>query len=118
MKIIFFPSLTERKVPPNFTKRPPETMVHPVGKTVKIEGRISGSQPLNIVWYKDEKEIGVSDKYDISFMNNMAVLCVKDSTMSDGGVYTCEATNEAGKASCQVSLNLSGRSLCSSEIMA
>lgn len=82
-----------------------------MGKTVKIEGRVSGSQPLTISWYKDDSEIHASDKYDISFKNNMAVLCVRDSTGSDGGVYTCEASNEAGKASCKVSLTVTGRTL-------
>lgn len=82
-----------------------------MGKTVKIEGRVSGSQPLTISWYKDNSEIRASDKYDISFKNNMAVLCVRDSTGSDGGVYTCEASNEAGKASCKVSLTITGRTL-------
>uniref|UniRef100_A0A3P9BE74 Ig-like domain-containing protein n=1 Tax=Maylandia zebra TaxID=106582 RepID=A0A3P9BE74_9CICH len=92
------------KVPPNFTRKPSESMVDSVGKTVKIEGRVSGSQPLTVSWYKDNSEIRASDKYDISFKNNMAVLCVRGSTGSDGGVYTCEASNEAGKASCNVSL--------------
>lgn len=86
-------------------------MVDSVGKTVKIEGRVSGSQPLTVSWYKDNSEICASDKYDISFKNNMAVLCVRGSTGSDGGVYTCEASNEAGKASCNVSLTVTGRTL-------
>ncbi|XP_078142269.1 titin-like [Centroberyx gerrardi] len=98
---------TERKVPPNFTKRPSESMEDSVGKMVKMEGRVSGSQPLTIAWYKDNREISSSDKYDISFKNNVAVLCVRDSAVYDSGMYSCEATNEAGKASCQVSLNIS-----------
>ena len=79
-----------------------------VGKLVKIEGRVSGSQPLNVTWYKDDSEIHSSDKYDISFKNNMAMLGIKGSATSDGGVYTCEASNEAGKTSCRVSLTISG----------
>lgn len=86
-------------------------MVDSVGKTVMMEGRVSGSQPLNVTWYKDNNEIYASNKYDISFKNNIAVLCVRDSTMSDGGVYICEASNEAGKASCSVSLTISGMSV-------
>ncbi|KAM4608731.1 titin-like [Polymixia lowei] len=100
-------TVTERKVPPNFTKRPSESMEDSVGKMVKMESRVSGSQPLTINWYKDNTGIYSSDKYDISFKNNMAVLCVKHSAVSDSGVYSCEASNEAGKASCQVSLTIS-----------
>lgn len=81
-----------------------------VGKTVKMEGRVSGSQPLTVTWYKENNEIHSSDKYDVSFKNNMAVLCVRDSSSYDSGVYTCMASNEAGKASCTVSLNISGMS--------
>lgn len=79
------------------------------GKVIKMEGRVSGSQPLTITWYKDNQEICPSEKYDISFKNNMAVLCIRDSAVSDSSVYTCEASNEAGKASFQVSLTVSGR---------
>lgn len=84
-------------------------MVDSTGKVVQMEGRVSGSQPLTITWYKDNKEISASDKYDISLKNNMAILCVRDSIVSDSGLYTCEVSNEAGKASCQVSLTLSGK---------
>lgn len=100
--------LTERKVPPSFTKRPPESVVDSVGKTVKMEGRVSGSQPLAIAWYKDNSGIHASGKYEVTFKNNVAMLCVRDSTSADSGVYTCEASNDAGKASCQVSVSISG----------
>ncbi len=82
-----------------------------MGKTVKMEGRVSGSQPLTVTWYKDNNEIYGSDKYDVSFKNNIAELGIRDSSSSDSGVYTCAASNEAGKASCRVSLTISGMSL-------
>lgn len=106
------PPQTERKVPPNFTKKPSESMVDTVGKTVKMEARVSGSQPLTVTWYKDNNELFGSDKYQVSFQNNMAVLCVQDSSCSDSGMYTCTASNEAGQASCQVSLAVSGMVPC------
>lgn len=83
-------------------------MMDSVGNTVKMEGRVSGSQPLTVTWYKDDSEIYSSDKYDISFKNNVALLSVRASSSSDGGVYTCTASNDAGKTSCRVSLNISG----------
>lgn len=91
-------------------------MVDSTGKVVQMEGRVSGSQPLTITWYKDNKEISASDKYDISLKNNMAILCVRDSIDSDSGLYTCEVSNEAGKASCQVSLTLSGKNVSVSSL--
>lgn len=72
---------------------------------------MSGSQPLKVTWYKDGNEIYASDKYDVSFKSNMTVLRVSDCASSDSGVYTCLACNEAGKASCRVSLAVSGMSV-------
>lgn len=104
-----FPTpLTERKVPPNFTKKPSESMMDTVGKTVKMEARVSGSQPLTVSWSKDNREIFSSDKYQVSFQNNLAVLSIQDSSSSDTGLYSCAASNEAGQASCGVSLTVSG----------
>ena len=78
------------------------------GKLVKMEGRVAGSQPMAVSWYKGDMEIHSSDKYDISFKSNAAVLCIKNSQVSDSGEYSCQASNEAGKASCGVSLNVAG----------
>lgn len=80
------------------------------GKTVKIEARVSGSQPLTVTWCKDNSEICSSDTYDMSFVNNLAILCLRNSSRSQSGVYTCSASNEAGKASCLVSVTISGMS--------
>lgn len=78
------------------------------GKLVKIEGRVSGSQPMLISWFKDNSEIQTSDKYDVSFKSNVAVLCIKGSQVEDSGSYSCRATNEAGQASCEVTVGISG----------
>lgn len=86
-------------------------MMDSVGKTVTMESRVSGSQPLTVTWFKDNSEIYGSDKYDVSFQNNLATLSVRDTLSSDSGVYTCTATNEAGQASCRVSLNITGTSI-------
>lgn len=91
-----------------FTKKPSEHIEDTEGKLVKIEGRVTGSQPISVNWLKDDKEIHSSDKYDISFKSNVAVLCIKSSQVTDSGRYTCQASNEAGKASCDVSVGISG----------
>lgn len=104
--ILFFP---ERKNPPVFTKKPSEHIEDMEGKLVKMEGRVSGSQPMSVSWFKDNKEIYSSDKYDISFKSNVAVLCIKSSQVSDSGRYSCQASNEAGTVSCDVVVGISGR---------
>lgn len=75
---------------------------------MKLESRVSGSQPLSVSWYKDNREIGNSDIYDISFKSNTAVMCLKNATVADSGVYTCSASNEVGTASFQVVVNITG----------
>uniref|UniRef100_A0A8C2ZNV2 Titin n=1 Tax=Cyclopterus lumpus TaxID=8103 RepID=A0A8C2ZNV2_CYCLU len=54
-----------------------------------LEVKVSGSPEL---------KTKCADKYDVSFENNTAVLSVRASSSSDGGVYTCTASNEAGQA--------------------
>lgn len=105
MKCVLF---SERKIPPTFTKKPLEHIEDAEGKLVKLEGRVSGSQPLSVSWYKDNSELNTSDIYDISFKSNTAVICLKKASVKDSGVYTCRASNEAGTASFQVVVNITG----------
>ena len=79
-----------------------------MGKVVKMEARLSGSQPISVSWFKDGSQIHSSDKHDVSLRNNTALLAIKDTLVFDQGRYSCEATNEAGKESFQVSLTISG----------
>ncbi|KAG9340901.1 hypothetical protein JZ751_020094, partial [Albula glossodonta] len=60
-------SVKERKIPPSFTKKPSETIEDSEGKLVKLEARLSGSQPISVSWFKDNSEIYSSDNYEMSF---------------------------------------------------
>uniref|UniRef100_A0AAV2JXI0 Ig-like domain-containing protein n=1 Tax=Knipowitschia caucasica TaxID=637954 RepID=A0AAV2JXI0_KNICA len=97
----------ERKVPPTFTKRPADSLIEGLGRCIRLEARVSGTPPLTATWTKDSAEIQVSDKYDITFDNNVSMLIIKESAVRDGGIYTCTAKNEAGKTSCRTSLTVS-----------
>ncbi|XDV30076.1 hypothetical protein PO909_033071, partial [Leuciscus waleckii] len=99
-------SVKERKIPPSFTKKPSATIEDIEGKMVKIEGRVAGSQPLTVNWYKDGREIFSSDCYDVTFKSSLAVLCIKKSQLSDSGTYMCKVSNEAGTASYEVSVQI------------
>lgn len=103
-----FFEFAERKNPPVFTKKPSEHIEDTEGRLVKIEGRVSGSQPMSVSWYKEDAELHSSDKYDVSFKSNVAVLCIKSSEVRDSGRYTCQASNEAGQASCNTTVGISG----------
>lgn len=106
--MLFFVLFSEPKIPPTFTKRPLEHFEETEGKLVKLEGRVSGSQPLSISWYKDNKQIFSSGNCEMSFEGNMAVLCIKKSQTSDSGKYTCSVSNEAGTVSYNVVISIAG----------
>lgn len=106
MYYYFFSS--ERKIPPTFTKKPSEHFEQTEGNLVKLEGRVTGSQPLSISWYKDDKQIFSSGHCEVSFEGNVSVLCIKKSQTSDSGTYTCSASNEAGTASYNVVMSITG----------
>lgn len=106
MYVCFF-SL-EQKIPPSFTKKPAESLEDTESKLIKIEARVAGSQPMIVNWYKDGDEIFSSDTYDVTFKNNIAALFIKSSRCADSGTYTCKISNEAGSASCQASVHVTG----------
>ena len=109
LTLILYSYFSERKIPPSFTKKPSSQVEDSAGNMLKLEARVSGSSPINVCWRKDSTEISSSDSYDISFKSNVSVLCFKSSSLSDSGNYSCEATNEAGTATCHVSVKISGR---------
>lgn len=109
-------SFVERKNPPIFTKKPSEELEDIEGRLVKMEARVSGSQPMSILWLKNGADISGSDDYDFSFKSNVAVLCIKNSLRDHSGRYSCQATNDAGQAECDVTLKISGQFALTNEM--
>lgn len=105
--LLFSP--TDRKIPPSFTKKPLETIQDSEGKSIKIEARASGSQPLSVTWFKDEQEILETGNYELSFKNNLVILNIKKAQIVDSGIYICEVANDAGTAKFNVSVLIKGQ---------
>uniref|UniRef100_A0A8C7GM97 Ig-like domain-containing protein n=1 Tax=Oncorhynchus kisutch TaxID=8019 RepID=A0A8C7GM97_ONCKI len=61
-----------------------------------MESKVSGSQPMSISWYKDDKEITSGQKYQLEMKETTATLGITQIEKCDEGVYTCRATNSAG----------------------
>ncbi|KAI4788748.1 hypothetical protein KUCAC02_035660 [Chaenocephalus aceratus] len=61
-----------------------------------MEGRVSGSQPISVRWFRGGSEILSSDQYDVSFKSNVSVLCIKSSRVTDSGSYQCRASTRRG----------------------
>ena len=82
-------------MPPSFTKSLKRDDGS-IGNNVAMDCKVSGSQPMTISWFKDDKEIKSGQKYQPEFKDSSAVLKVIQLEKDDAGVYKCLATNAAG----------------------
>lgn len=82
-------------MPPTFTKSLKRVDGN-VGNNVCMDCRLSGSQPMTVVWFKDDQEVLAGSKYQPEFKDNSATLHIVGLQKNDSGVYKCRATNSAG----------------------
>lgn len=59
------------------------------GNSFKLEGRVAGSQPISVAWYKNNIEIHPTPNCEITFKSNTLLLQIKRAGMDDAGLYTC-----------------------------
>uniref|UniRef100_A0A8C5TW63 Ig-like domain-containing protein n=1 Tax=Malurus cyaneus samueli TaxID=2593467 RepID=A0A8C5TW63_9PASS len=69
---------------------------------------IAGTPQLSTGWFKDGKELTSSQKYKITFLNNVSILKIMDAEKEDGGLYTFAVQNDVGKSSCTASVDVLG----------
>lgn len=53
---------------------------------------------MQVVWYKEEEAIKESERIELKFEGDHCSLKVKNTGMSDAGLYTIKATNTVGEA--------------------
>lgn len=99
---------TDRAVPPSFS-RPLKKVDANIGSNVTLECRVAGSQPMVVSWYKDDKELHSDGKYKLDFSESKASVTITSLEQSDGGVYTCRASNDAGHKETSGTLSIKGR---------
>lgn len=69
-----------------------------VGMQAKFLCVISGSEPMNVVWHKDNIAISLDDHYKASSDKNKYFLEILNLQQSDQGTYLCKASNSVGTA--------------------
>lgn len=62
-------------------------------------------------WYKNDQKLTDGGNYKIMFVDSTAYLQLHTARFEDNGVYTCEAHNDAGSASCSTVLTVQGQLL-------
>uniref|UniRef100_A0A8C6XXM4 Ig-like domain-containing protein n=1 Tax=Naja naja TaxID=35670 RepID=A0A8C6XXM4_NAJNA len=96
--------LSEHMIPPSFDVKPLPVDVA-LGGSGSFKCHVTGSMPMKITWAKDNREIRPSDNYKITLVENTATLTVLKVGKGDAGLYTCSASNSAGKDSCGAQLS-------------
>lgn len=78
------------------------------GQNKVFECQVTGTPEIDIYWFKEGSEISGEGRYRTAFNNGVATLEVCATEAKDGGLYYCEARNEAGSESCSMELKVKG----------
>lgn len=103
--LLSFSQLTPE--PPVFTVKPESQDASP-GSNVVILSAFTGSAPLVVKWFREEKEIFTGGKCFIKKDASSSSLELHSVKPSDSAKYTCQVSNEAGKVDCTATLFVKG----------
>ncbi|NWS55827.1 TITIN protein, partial [Chunga burmeisteri] len=94
------------KEPPRFIQMPTSVVALREGQSTTFECQVVGTPEIHVTWYLDGNEVTDQDKYGICFVDGLATLKITQASVSDSGIYVCEAHNDAGSESCSVELKV------------
>ena len=103
----FFPSIE----PATFVEKLEPSQLLKKGDATQLACKVTGTPPIKITWFANDREIKESSKHKMSFAESTAVLRLTGVAIEDSGEYMCEAQNEAGSDHCGSVLIVKG--LCS-----
>uniref|UniRef100_A0A8C9L4S7 Titin n=1 Tax=Serinus canaria TaxID=9135 RepID=A0A8C9L4S7_SERCA len=86
-----------------------DTIVVNAGETFRLEADVHGKPLPTIKWYKGDKELEDTARYEIKNTDFSALITVKDAIRVDGGQYILEASNVAGTKTVTVNVKVLDR---------
>lgn len=90
-------SLSSAGTPPKVIE-PLKDKTLEAGKETTLKCKIADGEPSAAIhWYKDNKEIYAGKRFQLSYVDDAATLQFSDTSVSDSGVYRCEAVNKLGR---------------------
>ena len=93
--------------PPAFTVKPESQNASP-GSNIVIKSAFTGTAPLVVKWFREEKEIFTGGKCFIKKDASSSSLELHSVKPSDSAKYTCQISNDAGKVDCTAVLFVKG----------
>ena len=76
--------------------------------TAQLEVVATGSQPLQIRWFKDNEPIKYGKRLKMSSDGEHCTLKISEVQPQDQGIYKCEISNKAGTQSCEAKITVEG----------
>lgn len=86
--------------PATFTEKLEPSQLLKKGDAAQLACKVTGTPPIKITWFVNDRELRESNKHKMSFVESTAVLRLTDVATEDSGEYMCEAQNEAGSDHC------------------
>ncbi|XP_064106001.1 myosin light chain kinase, smooth muscle-like isoform X3 [Macrobrachium nipponense] len=86
------------------------------GETITLQTVIEAYPTIGVVWHRDGQRIRISRKHSFSLdADGIASLVIRKADYTDGGLYTCTASNEMGhiESICRVSVSCTDSDLAS-----
>uniref|UniRef100_A0A6I8NLS7 Ig-like domain-containing protein n=1 Tax=Ornithorhynchus anatinus TaxID=9258 RepID=A0A6I8NLS7_ORNAN len=88
------------KEPATFVEKLEPSYLLRKGDATELVCKVTGTPPIKVTWFSNDREIKESSKYRMSFRESTAVLTLRDISVEDSGEFMCEAQNEAGTDHC------------------
>ena len=79
--------------------------------TAQLEVIATGSQPLQIRWFKDNEPIKYGRRLKMSSDGEHCTLKISPVQAQDQGIYKCVISNKAGTQACEAMITVEGRTL-------